>query len=155
MRMREAVAADAPALAVLAGELGYPSSEAEVGERLARLLARPRSHAVFVAEGEAGSPVAWIHVVVVLQVESDPFAEIGGLVVGEASRGRGMGEALVRRAEAWARERGLGSLRVRSNVVRERAHRFYRRVGFERLKEQLVLVKRLAPEDRMGGPRPG
>ncbi len=145
MQMREAVAADVPALAALAGELGYPSSEGEVGERLRRLLAHSDLHAVFVAEGEAaGEAAGWIHVFAAHRLESEPFAEIGGLVVGAASRGGGLGEALVGRAEAWARERGLAHLRVRSNVVRERAHRFYERLGFERLKSQVVLAKELA-----------
>ncbi len=143
MRPRQAQPADLPALTELAGELGYPSSEAEIGERLRLLLAHPELHAVFVAEDEAGAPAAWIHVFAAHRLESDPFAEIGGLVVGEASRGGGLGETLVRRAEEWAREHGLSHLRVRSNVVREHAHRFYERLGFERLKSQVVLAKPL------------
>ncbi len=146
MRCREAVASDVPALAELAGELGYPSTTAQVGERFRRLLAHPELHRVFVAEGADGEPAAWIHVFVSLRLESEPFAEIGGLVVGAASRGGGVGEALVRRAEAWARGRGLARVRVRSNVVRERAHRFYQRLGFARLKEQVVLVEDLDGE---------
>jgi GNAT superfamily N-acetyltransferase len=143
MRCREAVASDVPALAELAGELGYPSSAEQVGERFRRLLDHPELHGVFVAEGADGVAAAWVHVFVSLRLESEPFAEIGGLVVGAASRGGGVGVAMVRCAEAWARGRGLARLRVRSNVIRERAHRFYERVGFARLKEQVVLVKEL------------
>ena len=40
-------------------------------------------------------------------------------------------------------ERGLARLRVRSNVIRERAHRFYERVGFEKIKAQAVFEKSL------------
>ena len=49
-------------------------------------------------------------------------------------------------AEAWARERGCLAVRVRSNVVRERAHAFYRREGFREIKTQQVLEKELGSE---------
>jgi GNAT superfamily N-acetyltransferase len=84
-----------------------------------------------------------VHVQVGHTLEMSPTAEIAGLVVDEASRGDGMGEALVHRAEAWARERGVAVMRVRSNVIRERAHRFYDRLGYERVKRQVVFKKRL------------
>lgn len=143
MMTRMARAGDAGAMAALAGELGYPSTEAEVVERLRRLEEHPDVHAVYVVESPPGRIAAWLHVYASYQIESDPFAEIGGLVVGERDRGARIGEALVRRAEAWARERGFARLRVRSNVVRERAHRFYERIGFERIKNQSVFERRL------------
>ena len=141
IRIRDAAPPDAEALAALAGQLGYPSGAAEVGSRLAFMAAHPALHAVYVAEDAQGAVAGWVHVFVSAHVESDPFAEIGGLVVDEQQRGAGVGEALVRRAEAWARARGLAHLRVRSNVVRERALRFYERHGFVRHKEQVVLHK--------------
>ena len=56
-----------------------------------------------------------------------------------------IGAALLEEVEAWAwaRARGCAALRVRSNVVRERAHRFYRRAGFETIKTQHVFEKRI------------
>jgi hypothetical protein len=42
-----------------------------------------------------------------------------------------------------AAERGYRKLRVRSNVVREDAHRFYEREGFRRTKTQMVLDRKL------------
>ena len=71
----------------------------------------------------------------------EPCAEIGGLVVAAASRGKGLGGALLRAAEAWAHALGCGCLRVRSRVERERAHRFYERAGFVRAKTQAVFGK--------------
>jgi GNAT superfamily N-acetyltransferase len=143
-QLRPAEAEDATAIAKLATELGYPSTAGEVHSRLERLRsAGADAHAVFVAEREGGEVVGWLHVFAAARVESPPFAEIGGLVVGSEARGEGVGERLVRAAEEWARARGLSELRVRSNVVRTRAHGFYERVGFGQLKSQLVLVKRL------------
>ena len=37
------------------------------------------------------------------------------------------------------------TLRVRSNVVRERTHRFYERLGFARLKTQVAFARPLDP----------
>jgi hypothetical protein len=49
---------------------------------------------------------------------------------------------LLAAAEAWAREQGFASMRVRSNVLRERAHRFYLREGYLEKKRQAVFLKR-------------
>jgi len=46
-------------------------------------------------------------------------------------------------AEQWARVHGFALMRVRSNVVRERAHRFYEREGYARVKTQAVFRKAL------------
>ena len=61
----------------------------------------------------------------------------------EASRGRKIGATLVAAAEAWARERGHGRMRVRSNVLRQPAHRFYERLGYAVTKRQAVFDKSL------------
>ena len=45
-------------------------------------------------------------------------------------RSAGIGAALVEAAEAWARERGATAIIVRSRSTRERAHRFYERIGY-------------------------
>ena len=139
MNIREATASDAAALAALSTQLGYPAQPDEAVERLAAL--GPAS-AVLVAE-ENGAVLGWIHVCGVRFFQSPPFAEIGGLVVDEAARGRGVGKLLVEAAVRWAAEQGYGKLRVRSNVVREDAHRFYEREGFQRVKTQAVFDRRL------------
>jgi ribosomal protein S18 acetylase RimI-like enzyme len=59
------------------------------------------------------------------------------------ARRRGVGRRLVDGAEAWARERGLSSMRLRSRVTRVEAHAFYRRLGYEPVKQQLQFRKAL------------
>ncbi|HEY7472512.1 MAG TPA: GNAT family N-acetyltransferase [Gemmatimonadota bacterium] len=142
MTVREARLDDAAALARLATELGYPTTVEEASRRAADVLARP-GHAVFVAEVE-GEVAGWIHVVESVTLESDRSAEIGGLVVGDAHRGVGIGARLVAEAERWAGSRGYRLLRVRSNVTRVRARRFYEREGFAVTKSQNHFVKPLA-----------
>ncbi|HEX5717615.1 MAG TPA: GNAT family N-acetyltransferase [Thermoanaerobaculia bacterium] len=139
MVIREATASDAAALAALSTQLGYPAQPGEAAERLSALGS---TGAVLVAE-EDGSVLGWIHVCGIRFFQSPPFAEVGGLVVDEASRGRGAGKLLLEAAARWAAERGYRKLRVRSNVVREDAHRFYEREGFRRVKTQVVLDRRL------------
>ena len=65
------------------------------------------------------------------------------MVVDETCRGRGLGALLVAAAEAWAREQRLSALRVRSNVLRERTHSFYKAQGFSIDKSQVVFRKSL------------
>ena len=139
MIIRPARLDDAEALAALSGQLGYASVESEIEPRLAAVLDH-HDHAVFVSETD-DVVTGWIHVFRADRVESDPFAEIGGLVVDESSRGRGIGRSLTDFAAGWARESGLDDLRVRSNVIRDEARSFYLRLGFAETKRQAVFVR--------------
>src|SRR5579884_3200225 len=122
--IRCATASDGDAVRDLARQLGYPHG----GGALAEICARD-DHAVFVAVEEE-RVVGFVHVCVMLSLESDAYAEIRALVVDEALRGGGVGEQLVRAAEEWSRSRRTEKVRVRSNVVRHRARRFYERLGY-------------------------
>ena len=145
LQIRPAQPEDAPALAALAGQLGYPTTPEEMAARL-QALAEDDRHAVFVAVEADGQVVGWIHVYLCPQVITDREAQIGGLVVDETHRSRGVGTRLVQEAEDWARARGCGGLTVRTNVVREHAHAFYRRLGFREVKVQRVFHKSLQEE---------
>jgi GNAT superfamily N-acetyltransferase len=132
----------AQSIALLAGQLGYPSTAAQILERL-EWIQRDEGHAVFVAEPAAGLAVGWVHVFVCHLVESDTSAEIGGLVVDQRHRDAGFGRLLLEQAEAWARTHGCGSIRLRSNVIRKEAHAFYLKRGYTLLKTQHAFVKAL------------
>jgi GNAT superfamily N-acetyltransferase len=140
--VRAARAADAERIAVLSGQLGYPATSTEVRARLQRLEGDDE-HAALVAVAPDGELVAWLHVHLVHLLELDTQAEISGLVVDDAWRRRGVGALLMRHAEQWAREQGCKTIRLRSNVIRERAHRFYDRLGYELQKTQKVFRKTL------------
>jgi GNAT superfamily N-acetyltransferase len=140
VRVRTARAEDVGRIAVLSGQLGYPSSSASVRHRLRNLLT-DRAHAVWVAEIEGGEVAGWIHVFVKQLLESDREAEIGGLVIDQDFRGQGAGKALVERAERWARARHLQSVCVRSNVVRDGTHLFYQMLGYKIIKTQHTFRK--------------
>jgi len=143
MTIRRAHFEDAAVIAGLATQLGYPNTPAEIATRLRDVLAQPGS-AVMVAVDEDGTVIGYGHVFGAHRVDSDPFAEIGVLVVDETRRSRGTGAALVAAMEAWAIEHGYRELRVRSNVVRERAHAFYDRLGFGRVKRQQIFARSIS-----------
>jgi len=134
--IRPGCAQDAPALARLCTELGYPSSEAQVSERLRRLGAA--DHGLFVADTADGDlrGVVDVHERVVL--EEDPFAELIALIVTGDARGEGVGSALVTEAVRWARARDLPRLWVRVSLWREGTPLFYESLGFHLHKEQRV-----------------
>jgi GNAT superfamily N-acetyltransferase len=142
MKIREATLSDAAVLADLSIQLGYPAIPEQTAERLRTLASRP-GNGVLVAENDDGTVVGWLHVSVMFLLESPPFAEVLGLIVDEAHRGQGAGKLLLDAAARWAAEHGYDKLRVRSNVIREDAHRFYEREGFRRVKTQLVLDRAL------------
>ena len=141
MNVDLAVDADADALAKLSGELGYPSTAEQIA---GRLIALPEDHRVWVARAEGGLVVGWIHAYVARHLVLDPYIEIGGLVVGEGERGRGIGPRLIDQACDWARALGCDRVGVHSNVVRSDAHRFYEREGFVLEKRQGVFTRRIA-----------
>jgi GNAT superfamily N-acetyltransferase len=140
--IREARAGDAPELAALTTELGYPSTADDVVRRLPFLLDRDDQR-LLVAAGDNDCAVGWIHVVLRRSLQNDPYVEILGLVVSERARGGGIGAQLVAEGERWAREQGVPLVRVRSNIVRERTHRFYVNLGYELKKTSHTFVKRL------------
>jgi GNAT superfamily N-acetyltransferase len=137
VKVRAAGKNDAEAVARLAGELGYPSTVAQIRERLDLIDGDPQ-HATFVAVAGGGAVVGWIQLSRMCSLVTDPRAEITGLIVDSMHRGDGVGRLLVDRGEAWAREQRLAAMGVRSNVVREGAHRFYVRLGYAITKSQNV-----------------
>ena len=140
--VRPAGIADADAIALMCGQLGYPSTAEDIERRLAETAGDPGA-AVLVADSRRDGVVGWIHIRALRLVTRDACAEISGLIVDEARRGRGIGTRLMAAAEEWSRGQGLGTLRLRSNVIRDEAHAFYRGRGFASSKTSLLFTKTL------------
>lgn len=133
--VRPMTAQDLSRVAELSEQLGYPVSLADLQSRFSK-IAPDQAQALFVVESPDRRVVGWTHVYATHLLESPSFAEIGGLVVGAGSRRIGAGRALVEAADGWARSQGLDRVRVRSNVQRTEAHRFYPACGFALIKTQ-------------------
>jgi GNAT superfamily N-acetyltransferase len=142
LMIRRARSSDAPRIAALSGELGYPATAKDISERMRKLKAAA-PNALFVAESPDAGVVGWTHVSVTHLVESGTRAELNSLIVRAGQRSLGAGSRLLAAAEAWARRRGCPSMSVRSNVVRDRAHVFYQRAGYEHYKTQKAFRKKL------------
>ena len=108
-----------------------------------QIIINVAEHETRVALLEDGTIAGWAHVVLVEQFLAARYADLKGLIVGERWRGRGIGEAVLGYVESWAVEHGCTQVLVRSNVVRERAHQFYLRLGYIEKKRQVILIKRL------------
>jgi GNAT superfamily N-acetyltransferase len=136
MFIRLASSDDAPALASLLGELGYPSEADSVRARMARVLGAKGDKAtdtVFVATGPNARDVLGmlaLHQFPALHDDA-PLALITALVVAERARGSGVGSQLVDRASETARRWGCTRLMVTTHVRRADAHAFYEHIGFE------------------------
>jgi GNAT superfamily N-acetyltransferase len=141
VRLRPPIPSDAPALAALAGELGYPTDAEAILSRLATL--HPTDAAVIVSTDEADRPTGWCHVEMRRTLVEPQSALIVGLVIGDGHRSAGVGAALLNAAERWARARGCRNLVVATRITRERAHRFYTREGFSVNKTSYFLTKPL------------
>jgi GNAT superfamily N-acetyltransferase len=141
LRIRPIEDRDAAVATRLCAGLGYPVEESAVLARMGQIASDP-NRAVLVACVD-DAVVGWIDLSVEYHLQSEPAALIGGLVVSEAARGQGIGRQLCEAAEAWAQGRGIARMRVRSNAIRERAHAFYLREGYRRVKTSAVFEKTL------------
>jgi GNAT superfamily N-acetyltransferase len=140
--IREVALDDAAEVAGLSAELGYPTSTEVMTERIRHALSQ--KNGVVLVSCQDDEVVGWIDVAVAHHLQSGAYAEIGGLVVSDRARNAGIGRKLVAAAERWAAEYGVADMLVRSQVMREAAHRFYLRQGYERIKTSAVFRKRLS-----------
>ncbi|MBK6938869.1 MAG: GNAT family N-acetyltransferase [Planctomycetes bacterium] len=138
--IRPARTDDVGAIAALCGELGYPMTTDQCARRF---VALPELHVVLVAVDAARTVLGFAHAHAAEPLLLDRTAELATLVVAADRRGRRIGHHLVDAIAAWAKGAGFLALRLRSNVVRVDAHRFYERLGFTRSKQQVVFDRGL------------
>jgi len=129
----------AEAAAELSSQLGYPCSAGDLRERIEE-LSRTDDRVAFAAVLD-GQIVGWIDAAMERHLQSPASAVIGGLVVREDTRGLGVGRRLCLEVEEWARSKSIPIVRVRSQIKREDAHRFYLRDGYSKVKTSYVFEK--------------
>jgi N-acetylglutamate synthase-like GNAT family acetyltransferase len=139
MRIRAAGAADAPALAALLSELGYPDDAARVAARLEAFEREPGS-VILVAEDDGAVVGLASATTIPLLHEDGRWCRLSALVVGEERRRSGAGRRLVDAVEARARGDGCRYLEVTSGerAGREAAHAFYEALGFEQVSRRYL-----------------
>jgi len=128
--IRQAVASDAPAVASLLAQLGYPVDEGAAAARIERHR-MSASDVLLVAEAEGEvAGLAALHVSLAVEYDGDA-GKLSAIVVDERRRGHGIGRALVAAVEREARARGCVLLFLTAAERRRDAHEFYRALGFE------------------------
>lgn len=142
LTIRPAALADASQLASLATQLGYSSTPDQVAVRL-REVFQETEHVILVAERKGDGLAGYIEVFPFRTIGSNPRMEIASLVVDESCRSQGVGRLLMERAEECARGLGFKEAGLRSNVIRDRAHRFYENLGYKVNKTQKSFRKAL------------
>jgi len=116
------------ALAALLPQLN-PQLKPLTLERLATVIRDPATTLLVVRDDDGR--IAGAAAVLVYATPAYVKARIEDVVVDERSRGKGVGEALVRRCIEVARERGAEIVELQSARWREVANRLYPRMGFE------------------------
>ncbi len=139
--IRPLLASDADAAASLSTQLGYPASAQDILPRIEQ--ASSSSDRALLAATLHNKLAGWADVSIERHLQSPDTAILGGLVVDQTLRSRGIGSRLCQAAEDWARTRGITTFRVRSRVTRPDAHRFYLRDGYELVKTSAVFEKKL------------
>ena len=140
--IRQATASDIPQMNELfRNDLGYTECTLKIVENQFAGLDLTRE-AVFVAECD--SRIAGvIHVEKYNVLYFPPMANLLGIAVASDFRRQGIGTALLKQAEAWARQNGITCMRLNSGSSRTQAHEFYRAQGYTDEKTQLRFIKEL------------
>ena len=136
MLIRKITAADAAQIAALSGQLGYKFSAEKTAIQIAAI--NNSTNDIAFAATDNNKIIGWIHVFYTIRLECDSYCEIGGLVIDESYRGKGVGTMLIEHIKPWCAEKKCAQIRVRSNSKRTGAHKFYEHLGFKQSKQQNV-----------------
>ncbi|MGH7659242.1 MAG: GNAT family N-acetyltransferase, partial [Gemmatimonadales bacterium] len=110
------------------------------------LTEKPAGSAVLVAESIQGKELGFIH----LQTDTDFFTHedhghVSDIIVTEEGEGKGVGRALMRAAEDWARGKGHRLLTLNVFGDNTRAVGLYKRLGYR--SDLTKMVKEIPPSD--------
>ena len=138
MTIRDARPEDAPGLAALLAELGYPDAVERIRDR-AQAFACADSFLLVAERGGRLVGLASATVIPLLH-EDGSWCRLSALVVAEGSRRGGVGRSLVSAVEERARAARCRYLEVTSGerASRETAHRFYEALGLEQISRRYL-----------------
>jgi ribosomal protein S18 acetylase RimI-like enzyme len=110
---------------------------------LARALSSQDHRAtVLIAQTRDEVPLGFISLKVVENIEGGERGHVADLAVAESARRMGVGSALMRAGETWARDRDFNLLSLDVWATNDPAFAFYRQLGYSL--DSLSLIKRLA-----------
>jgi N-acetylglutamate synthase-like GNAT family acetyltransferase len=142
--IRKATLSDAPQIARLLAQLGYPVSPGLVQRQLTTLL-EDKAEDVLVAEGDDKKVIAFLAMHCIAQIAFEGgFARISYLCVDKEARSRGVGKELEQEACRLAAEKGCDRIELHCHARRTDAHGFYARQGYT--ESPKYFVKKLRSE---------
>jgi GNAT superfamily N-acetyltransferase len=107
------------------------------------LLGATPDAAVFVAEDASGAPLGFIHLHAATEhYNQEEHGHVEDIIVAPEGEGRGVGRALLEKAEEWARGRGYRWLTLNVFAENRRARQVYERLGYG--EDMVKYVKELA-----------
>jgi ribosomal protein S18 acetylase RimI-like enzyme len=125
-RVTEADAALAASVASLLPQLAPHRTAPDVAT-LQELCAAPNTHFLVARDGDT---VVGMLTLLLYRIPTGFRGWIHDVVVDEAARGRGVGEALTQEAQRIARDAGAIAVELTTRPERAAANRLYRRLGF-------------------------
>jgi GNAT superfamily N-acetyltransferase len=125
---------------------------ADAREMMDAVRAGSPDNEVLIAE-RSGVPVGCLHILASTDFFGARHAHISVIATTEAAEGSGVGQALLRHAEGWARHRDYPLLTLNVFAANSRARRFYERAGWSA--EMMKYVKPLQASDGDVEKRPG
>jgi ribosomal protein S18 acetylase RimI-like enzyme len=128
MRIEQVTEADEELVGVIRRLLPQ-LSEARTPPTLEQLAETVAGETMLVARNDDGTIIGTL-TLITYRVSSGLKARIEDVIVDEAARGQGIGEALTREAMRRATEAGARMVELTSMPYREAANRLYRRLGF-------------------------
>jgi ribosomal protein S18 acetylase RimI-like enzyme len=146
--IRPAQEKDLDALTGLLGELftiekDFTSDVLRQRSGLKLMLGEPKA-IVFAAESR-GEVVGMCTVQTVISTaEGGPAGIVEDMVVSQSNRAKGIGRALLKAAEAWAKENSMTRLQLLSESYNEPAQIFYLKSGWE--KTALACLRKMLPK---------
>lgn len=129
MIIRDAVTEDAPAIALLLAQLGYPQTADFVEEKISVLSQQEHDSALVADLNGETVGVAHLHIAPLFH-EFGHLARVTALVVARNRRRMGIGKALISSLETVARKAGCTKIEITSGTQRDGAHAFYERLGY-------------------------
>lgn len=149
VKIRKAKLTDAKRIADLSLQLGYQIGVKSVKKNLQKILNDER-HIIYVAElieHDTKNVIGYFHGFITTVPYYNEVIEGCALVVDKSKRNFGTAKKLMFNAEAWAKANGVNSFVFHSNVVRDTARVFYKRIGYTILKKQFLYFKDLSKSE--------
>ena len=125
----------------------HPAPEIDL---LWQVIRSPGTRLFVARDADRRDAIAGTLTLVLFRIPTGLRARIEDVVVEEKSRGKGLGESLVRKAIACAREAGADTVELTSNPERKAAARLYTRLGFREIGTRLYRFTLADPRRQEG-----